>query len=351
MFPSITFSAIKALFSKPRMDFEVQGINLALKPTVKQETEEFLYFFLAEALSAKSDPLEALDRLIVEEIQHLKIEAPEHELLSVQTRDTLDANRRRTYILERMLAAVPTNTENTTPRNLNLNTDIYDSDEIIPGINEPSTPLTTKIYDTIKGIVDTIFSSFDSGSDSALASDLRSMEEGTSRSFSPCSSIASESLSVTDSVTVSVSESADCVSNALSDQDPTPALDRFLGQHFAGLRKWSGTKLRHFKPKRQLTFFEFVVLAHLVHLKYPQYTRLRNNCMFYATLVYDAAERYTGDANTGNNDTHSGQGRWRGLKVNRVDPYLVSRIVMGLKRALTRLFGKVSLCSCSNYSH
>ena len=105
----------------------------------------------------------------------------------------------------------------------------------------------------------------------------------------------------------------------------------------------------YFKSER-LTMFN-VLLAHVVHRRYSHYSRLKNNCIMYASLVYDAAEQYAGNANTGNNN-HSELGRWKGLKVTRVEPQQVTDIVLRFKRVLALLqFSSVSLCSCSNYSH
>lgn len=102
---SSLIASITALFSKPRrMDLEVQGFDLAFKPTAKYETEVFLYFFLGEALQAKSKPQNVLDRFIVEEIYHQKIKEPAHELLIVHTCDTSGDDTRRKFILERMVA-------------------------------------------------------------------------------------------------------------------------------------------------------------------------------------------------------------------------------------------------------
>jgi len=351
MVPSLV-STITALFSKPRrMDVEIGGFELAFRSTAKHETEVFLYFFIGEALQAKSDPMEVLDRLIVEKIYHNKInsEPPAHELLIIHTRDISDGTK-RDFILERMVAR--TGTENTTRQ------DFMNIDNEIDGIED--TPLTTKIYDTIKKSVDAIFAalSSESESDSALPvsnSDQISMEEGTSHTFSSSASAStsSESFSVTDSVTVSVSESADAVSDAVADsldQSRSPALDRFLGESYTRSSKWTGTTLRHFKPNH-LTFYEFVLLAYVVHKKYPIYTRLGKNCMFYASLVYDTAERHGGNADTGSNNTPYGLGRYKGFKVSQVESRLVSSTVKAFKRVLARQSTAVSLCSCLNCSH
>jgi hypothetical protein len=86
----------------------------------------------------------------------------------------------------------------------------------------------------------------------------------------------------------------------------------------------------------------------VVHRQYPHYTCLRKNCIFYASLIYDAAEWY-GGSDTGNQ--LSRQGYWKGYKVSTIDPELVSKIVARFKCLLSRQISMVSLCSCSNYSH
>jgi len=342
---SFLISSITALF-KPRMtdrEFAVQGFDLALSRGAKYEVEAFLYFFLGEALQAKSDPFAALDRFVVDEIIHQQIEEPEHDFLTIHTIDSEDGSKKIIkFVLERMIAGEQTNTRNTPPHSLNTNTDDDESDDIT------HIPLTSKIYDSIKKIVDTIFavlSSEPASAESRLEFEQLAMEEGSSSSFSPTASVASESLSMTDSITVSASEAADSVSDAIADsldQTRTPALDRFLGDGYAQLPRWSGTKLRSFKPKR-LKFFEFVILALVVHRRFPHYTKLGKNCIFYASLMYASAERYGGNANSCSENNHPNVGRWRGLKVTKVDSDLVSDVVRRFKRVLARQISTVSL--------
>lgn len=292
---SSLISIITALF-KPRMmdrEFAVQGFDLALSRGAKYEVEVFLYFFLGAALQAKSDPFTALDRLVVDEIIHHQTEEPNHDFLIIHAIDSVDGSKKIIkFVLERMIAGEWTNTQNTPPHSLNSNIDNDESD------NVTRTPLTNKIYDSIKKLVDTIFAilSSESASESKLGLEQLAMEEGNSFSFSPTASVASESLSMTDSLTVSASETADSVSDAVADsldQTRTPALDRFLGEGYTQLPRWSGTKLRSFKPE-SLKFFEFVVLALVVHRQFPHYTKLHKNCIFYASLIYDSAKQCTG---------------------------------------------------------
>ena len=53
---------------------EVEGFDLLLQLTAKYNTDSFLYFLLAEAIQAQSDPhAEVLDRFMVDEVFHDKI--------------------------------------------------------------------------------------------------------------------------------------------------------------------------------------------------------------------------------------------------------------------------------------
>jgi len=55
------------------------------------------------------------------------------------------------------------------------------------------------------------------------------------------------------------------------------ALDRFLGEAFVGrFEDWKC--VRQFKP-RGLKFFDFVVLAHVVHVEAPIYTALKDGML------------------------------------------------------------------------
>jgi hypothetical protein len=337
---SSLISSITALF-KPRMmdrEYAVQGFDLALNGSAKYEVEVFLYFFLGAALQAKSDPFAALDRLVVDEIIHQQIEEPQHDFLTIHTIDSADGSKKK-FVLERMIAG---ERRNTPPHSLNTNTDNDESDDVT------HIPLTSKLYDSIKKFVDTIFallSSEPASAESRLEFEQLAMEEGSSSSFSPTASVASESLSMTDSITVSASEAADSVSDAVADsldQTRTLALDRFLGDSYAQLPRWSGIKLRGFKPNC-LKFFEFVILALVVHRRFPHYSKLGKNCIFYASLMYASAERYGGNANSCSENNHPNVGCWKGLKVTKIDSALVSDVVKRFKRVLARQISTVSL--------
>ena len=338
-------------FLRPTMDFEVRGIDLLLKRDVKNSTDEFLYYFLSEGAHAKEDPnKEVLERFIVDKIDLDQcIRPPQHEYLTIDTLDTWNNNNKKQFILERVLAPEPNPTPNAAniPNAANLDLDIH----IDPDRN---LPFFSKIYDKIKEIADCVVATLTAmTSNSDLASDqLSSMEEGTLPSFPPPSlplpSVASECLSMTDSVTVSVSESAESVSDAVSDsldKTKTAAYDRFLGEYFTtpGLWHGEGEMLESFSPKR-LTLFELVCIAYVVHKLYPDYTKLGTNCYFYAGLVSAVAKRF-GGVRPGTTTHLAQHGRWNGVKITRVKQHHVDRVLAEFKHLKSTQIGVVSLSS------
>jgi hypothetical protein len=118
--------------------------------------------------------------------------------------------------------------------------------------------------------------------------------------------------------------------------DHPEALDRILGDAFVG--RYADWKcVRQIKP-RNLKFFDFVFLAHVVHMEAPTYTALKDNCYWYVTTVIDAVVAYFGvePSTTSREDTMRETrysfdpdltGRWNGLKITASDPSQISVIV------------------------
>ena len=264
-------------FLRPTMDFEVGGIELLLQRDGKNSTEKYLYYFLSEAIQAKEDPTEeVLDRFIVDKISLDECaKPPQHEYLTIDTLDTQDNDKKRQIILERMTSTVPNSIPNTPDIDVDIDPD--------------PNPFLSKIYEKIKTIAYCVVATLTS--DGSESDQLSSMEEGSS--FRP-PSVASECISMTDSVTVSSSEAAESVSDAVSDsldKNKTAADDRFLGEWFITSDQWrgGGENLESFYPE-MLTLFELVLIAYVVHKLYPYYTKLGKNCYFFAGLVYAVAK-------------------------------------------------------------
>ena len=176
------------------------------------------------------------------------------------------------------------------------------------------------------------------------------MEAGCSYRFSPspsAESTRSASAESINSVRVSASESAEAVSKAISDclDTKTPAIDHFLGGHFVTLKPWRGDNMQSFKPNK-LTLFEFVLLAHVVHKQYLNYTQFGKHCFFFAGLVYEATLRYSGVRPSNKTDANRADdhGHWNSVKVSEVDPQEVSHIVTKFKRVLAKQTVEVSVC-------
>ena len=129
----------------------------------------------------------------------------------------------------------------------------------------------------------------------------------------------------------------------------TEALDRILGEAFvARFDNWKC--VRQFKP-RGLKFFDFIFLAHTVHLEAPTYTALKDNCYWYVTTVLDAIEAHCGVVPpTSHEDTRRQTrysfdpeltGRWNGLKITTSDASQISVIISKYKEARAQQMLKV----------
>jgi len=328
------------------MDFEVRGIELLLQRDGKNSTEQYLYYFLSEAIQAKEDPYkEVLDRFIVDKIGLDEcVKPPQHEFLAIDTLDTRDNDKKRQIILERMLAAEPNSNPNLAN---NIHPNAADIDTNID-INPDPNPFLSKLSEKIKTIADCVAATLIAlTSDSDLASDqLSSMEEGSCRP----PSVASECISMTDSVTVSVSEAAESVSDAVSDsldKNKTAAGDRFLGEWYTTSGQWrgEGRNLESFSPNK-LTVFELVLIAYVVHKLYPYYTKLGTNCYFFAGLVYAVAKRYGGvRPGTTTCNLLAQHGRWNGVKITRVKQHHVDRVLAEFKQLKSTQLAAVSSSS------
>ena len=158
-------------------------------------------------------------------------------------------------------------------------------------------------------------------------------------------------------MTLSATQSAEFVSDSLDKADNCPATDRFLGQNFVYDKRYASQNVQYFLPNH-LTLFELAILAHVVHMEYPTYSLLGEDCYFYATLVYQVAKTYFGACplvnadKTQDNliyhiDSHlpARYGCWNGLMVKRVNTKFVSHVVAKYKKAHTEFIAQVILCS------
>jgi hypothetical protein len=257
-----------------------------------------------------SEPLDYISRLQVHTVSHHKLLAsPEHEFLVIDTVNHLDMPYR--FILERRQSKTRAGVE--TP------------------VFEPATDRTgliDKVRKKLHAITDRI---------TPNESHLGSVEEGSSSSSSP--PFSSDQLPIGDQATLSLIYSSDLMSDSLETSAPFLAVDRFLGQNHFSFSQFHGQIMGYFKP-RQLSLLNLVVLAQVVHAQHPTYTLLREQCFFYARLVYVAigdifgiSPSQSADENQDvvlDIDSHLTMtpriGRWKGLLVNVVDADTVSKI-------------------------
>lgn len=117
------------------------------------------------------------------------------------------------------------------------------------------------------------------------------------------------------------------------DKNKTAAYDQFLGESYTTVGNWheEGEILESFSPE-ELTLFELVLIAYVVHKLYPYYSKLGTNCYFFASLVYAVAKRYGGVRPGLTTLNHLAQhGHWNGMKITRIKQYQVDRVLAQFK--------------------
>jgi len=321
-----TFSllpALSALFKPRDTTMDLDPWVLLVERTLCLSTAHTLRLYISA--SEKLDTPEiVLERLEVVWMWFNKLkEPPQHEYFVIETIDRRENNLIRRFLLERII-----------PRNNHTVTNAEDTD----------TEDSDTEDNTLLGVRD-IFQSSRSTSPSILA------EEGASTSHVP-----SPKLSVSDSATLAATKAAHSASESMDKNDKREALDRFLGESYVDDQRYlSGRYVKQIKPK-SLNLFELVVLAHVVHREGPKYTRLKNNCFWFTTTLFDLVISIFGnDISSTPEDTirekryrpHDPDmpGRWMGLKITASDPREIAAIKQKYKKEVAEQIGQVMLCS------
>ena len=308
--------AFLSLFKpRPRM---TQAENFLLDPKRVMSTDIFLYIFTSWASSA-SDPFEIFNRFPVTCIMHNKLPSnPEHEFLIIETEDRLHNNRKQLFILERTMT---------------------DQTSLMETSPESSKPFG-KFLEMVSPSHD---------------SQLSLIEEGL---VSSTSTVTPTSLLITDKGSLISLQSADCISDSLDKLQHYPAQDQFLGAWFTTTQKFHGQNVRYFKPNN-LSLFELALLANTIHIMFPRYSLLEHQCYFFASLICATVETHFGiqpsklcnDPDSGNSqndyviDSHlpNNYGRWKGMKVQVVNPEDVAKVVRKFKTEHTSVISQVIL--------
>ena len=146
---------------------------------------------------------------------------------------------------------------------------------------------------------------------------------------------------------------ADLTSSPLDKLDDSPATDQILGQNFVRTaKKWHAQIVQYLKPN-DLTLFQLVFLACVVHKLYPKCSLPEEQSCFFAGLVYSAVEKQFGvcplkNANETKDlvyiiDSHLSNNffRWKGIMVHKFDPQQVSEVISMYKEAYPQRIVKV----------
>ena len=99
--------------------------------------------------------------------------------------------------------------------------------------------------------------------------------------------LRSPKLSVSDSATLATTKVAYAISESLNKLDKCKASDWFLGESYVD-NKWyaSGWYMKQLKSNC-LKFFKLVILTHVVHREGSKHLRLKNNCFWFATTLFN----------------------------------------------------------------
>jgi len=336
-----TFSplpALSALF-KPRDTMsDLNPWTLLVERTLCQSTAHTLRLYISAA--EKLEDFETvLDRLEVVWVWFNKLqELPEHEYFVIETVDRLQNNLTRRFLLERTILRNDS-TEDTKAQDTQAQ-------------STTSAPQLLGVQGIAKN-----FQSSRSSSPSTLA------EEGASTFYPPklpvsdSASLASPKLSVSDSASLAATRVAHATSESLNKLDKREASDRFLGESYVDDKRYaSGRYVKQIKPNC-LKFFELVILAHVVHREGPKYSRLGNNCFWFATTLFDLIIILFGSDMSPSTPEDAVRerkylpynpnmtGRWMGLKVTVSNPEEISMIKQKYKIEHRQQINQVMLCS------
>ena len=320
------FKQFLSFFKSPTMDsLDLNPFDIFFDPNTILKSKLFL-LLLTNWASMTPDPEDSISRFKVQRITHYKLPTPpEHEFLVIETLDEL-LGQTKQFILDRTASRQG-------------GTTMPDPSADPAPSADPSAVLTSRVVERLKKFVAAITTLFSARSEPLLTS----MEEGSSLQLSPGSSITSDPLSMADKVSLSLTETADLISDSLNISDNSPAFDRFLGQNHVNSPRWQGQKIQSMIIYN-LTLFDFVILAHVIHELYPTYSILKEQCYFYAGLVYSSvrAQWEVSDCPSGPTD-QSQSGQYQGMKVEWVEGQDVSNAISSYLAIRPQVLAKVIL--------
>lgn len=299
-----------------RMEDDIDPVEILFDPNIILKANLFLYIFTCWASIPPSDtnPEEILSQYEVQNVLHKKmINSPEHEFLVIEAVDQSGQIKR--FILDRTVS---------NPR------------QMPDPIAEPEA-LSHRIIERMKKFVAALSTLVSMPMESRLAL----MEEGSALQLSPG---PLGILSIADKSTLSLTETASLMSDSLDISDNSVAFDRFLGENHVNQQRWQAETIRNIKPKN-FTLFQLAVLSHAAHELHPTYSLLKEQCFFYAGIIFAAVHMNWGaDASKmEGSDLHASSnfGRWKGYKVQRVDSGDVSTLISKYEEVHSQKVAKV----------
>ena len=302
-------------------NFDLYHYESIFDPLMSGKTCLLLLLYTAWAKSL-SDPMPVITGFQVTKIDYMKnTTQPEHEYLRIDVHDDT-CNETKQFTLDR-----------TAMRRLRAVTSMDEQANSMIASPEPDDVTSKKSYERLIQFVSTISSIFSATS----SSESESMVEGSS-----------SGLSATDKATLSLTETADCLSDVAGISESLTAIDRFSGQHHVNQPKFQGEVIKTLIPEG-LCFFELVILAHTAHTIHSKYEYFKDQCYFYADLVFGAvAMKWPGPGDPAGSSNLSG--RYKGCKVQLVEESSITDLIARYDKVRPEMFSKVFLFkSIKNY--
>jgi hypothetical protein len=300
------FRYILSFFKDSRMDScGLDPAEFLFDPNITVKPSFFLYTLISWA-SAVTKPEEVLSGCRVETITYTKRqESPEHEWLVIETVD--GSGQIRKFIMDRMGSRqdpAPDPTSDT---------------------NESSVLTRSGVLTRIKKFV------------FALMSLTQPPETpGESSLFDP--------IVFQDKKSLSIAETAHLLSESFDISNKSLAQDRIMGHLYTTKEHWQGEDIGCLRPVN-LSLFELLVVAHVSNLLFPNYAYLKNQCYFFASLIFCAVDRKWGSTETDSAGAGgpSKSGRWKGFKVQTVGEEDVKKVLTKYEACLSETKDRVFL--------
>ena len=319
----------------PNKILNAQSLNLMLDPNLNQTVDCFLILFMTWA--EMGNPKERMGRFEVLKITLCKmLENTEHEYLKIETRDK-KSGRTMSLLLDR-IASKQTSTTTTPDLLADPSSDPFTD----PSADPPADPLPNSMmvlfFERLKKFAGSIGALLSSGTL------LTPMEEDSS-SDSPITPGVSQdipngdSLSISDKISLSITHTADLISDSLNLSEIFPAHDRFLGAFYVNSPSRQGTSIGHLIPTN-LSLFDLAVLAFVTHILYPDYSYLKEQCYFFSEVIFASVRTIWKTESVWSND----RGRYGGFLVQWVDQNRhVNKVVKSYNNYHSQFANKVFL--------